>query len=231
MTRLPVIAIDGPAGAGKSTAARLLADRLGYVLIDTGALYRAVALVARERDLPWSDGPALGALARGLVLRFGAGESERPPLFVDGVDRSADIRAEDISQGASRVSAHPEVREALLGVQRAMGREGGVVMEGRDIGTVVFPDADVKVFLTASVDARAARRSEELVARGVQRDIDAVRREIEERDERDTHRAVAPLRRAADAVYLDTSALGLDAVVDRLATLVADVVRARSATD
>ncbi len=216
MSRRPVVAIDGPAGAGKSTAARMLAERLGYVLIDTGALYRAVALVAKERGVDWSDGPALGEVARSLALEFGRAEGGRPPLYVDGVDRSADIRREDVSQGASRVSAFPEVRAALLDVQRRMGEAGGVVMEGRDIGTVVFPDAEVKVFLTASVEARARRRYEELVARGVQPDLSAVLREIEERDARDSGRAVAPLRQAPDAVLLDTSDLGLSDVVGRL---------------
>ncbi|MCZ7678840.1 MAG: (d)CMP kinase [Sandaracinaceae bacterium] len=132
------------------------------------------------------------------------------------MDRSADIRREDVSQGASRVSAFPEVRAALLDVQRRMGEAGGVVMEGRDIGTVVFPDAEVKVFLTASVEARARRRHDELVARGVQPDLSAVLREIEERDARDSGRAVAPLRQAPDAVLLDTSDLGLSDVVGRL---------------
>lgn len=216
MSPRPVVAIDGPAGAGKSTAARMLAERLGYVLIDTGALYRAVALVAKERGVDWSDGPALGEVARSLALEFGRAEGGRPPLYVDGVDRSADIRREDVSQGASRVSAFPEVRAALLDVQRRMGEAGGVVMEGRDIGTVVFPDAEVKVFLTASVEARARRRHDELVARGVQPDLSAVLREIEERDARDSGRAVAPLRQAPDAVLLDTSDLGLSDVVGRL---------------
>ncbi len=220
MKRPPVIAIDGPAGAGKSTAARMLAERLGYVLIDTGALYRGVALVAKERGVDWSDADGVGEVARSVALRFGpAVGSGRPPLFVDGVDRSADIRHEDISQGASRVSAHPEVREALLGVQRELGARGGVVMEGRDIGTVVFPDAEVKVFLTASADARARRRTEELLARGLHSSIDAVRREIEERDQRDSERDVAPLRQADDAIRLDTSDLGLDEVVDRLVAI------------
>lgn len=217
----PIVAIDGPAGAGKSTAARMLAERLGFVLIDTGALYRAVALAATERGVSWEDAEALGQLAEGLELRFGrVGPGGRPPLFVNGEDRSADIRRPDISQGASRVSAHPPVRDALLGVQRRMGAQGGVVLEGRDIGTVVFPDADVKVFLTASDAARARRRHEELQSKGVDADLAEVRRQMEERDRRDAGRAAAPLRRADDAVLLDTSDLDVDQVVERLVRIV-----------
>lgn len=226
MSRAPVVAIDGPAGAGKSTAARMVAERLGLLLVDTGALYRAVALVALEQGVDWGDGPALGAIARRLDLRFARGEG-RPRLLVDGIDRSDDIRGEVISRGASRVSAHPEVREALLGVQRRMGQEGGVVMEGRDIGTVVLPDADVKVFLTASLDARTRRRHEELVGRGVSVEPDAVRAEIVERDARDSQRALAPLRQAADAVPVDTSELDVSDVVECLVR----IVRERTATD
>lgn len=219
--RRPIVAIDGPAGAGKSTAARMLAERLGFTLIDTGALYRAVALVAKERGVSWEDGLALGTLAGLLSLEFGAvGPGGRPPLFIDGADRSTAIRAEDIAQGASQVSAHPEVRAALLGVQRAMGEKGGVVLEGRDIGTVVFPDAEVKVFLTATTAARARRRFAELAGQGVEADLVDVQREIEERDARDAGREIAPLRPAADAVRLDSTGLALEDVVQELVRIV-----------
>lgn len=220
--RRPVVAIDGPAGAGKSTAARRLAERLGFVLVDTGALYRGVALAARERGVPWDDGPALGALASGLSLDFSMDEEGCPRLRLDGVDREADIRNPEVARGASDVSRHPEVRAALLELQRSLGRDGAVVLEGRDIGTVVFPDAEVKVFLTASAAERARRRVADLEGRGQPADYEAILAGITARDAQDEGRAVAPLRPAEDATRLETDALTLDQVVDRLEALVGD---------
>lgn len=215
-----VVALDGPAGAGKSTAARMLAERLGYVLVDTGALYRGVALASREQGLSWDDGPALGALVDRLALSFERTGNEQTRLHIDGVDRSSEIRTPQISDGASRVSRHPEVRRALLGLQRRLGERGGVVLEGRDIGTVVFPDAEVKVFLTASDTARARRRHTELAAAGHDVAFDEVLADIRERDKRDSERDVAPLKPAHDAVVLDTSELALEHVVAQLESLV-----------
>lgn len=221
MTRTrPVVAIDGPAGAGKSTVARAVADALGYLLVDTGALYRGLALAARERGVDWDDGPALAALARQIELSFGPDGR----LRIDGVDRDDDIRSPEMGQGASKVSAHPEVRQALLGIQRALGAAGGVVLEGRDIGTVVFPDAEVKVFLTAAPEERARRRVGDLARRGIQADYDEVLASIRERDERDERRAVAPLRPADDAWILDSTGLSLEEVVKRVVGRVREVV-------
>jgi cytidylate kinase len=216
----PVVAIDGPAGAGKSTAARELAERLGYVLVDTGALYRGVALAAFERNVDWDDGPALGALVDGLSLTFQRDPQEGLKLIIDGDDRSQDIRTPHISTGASRVSRHAEVRSALLSLQRRLGAAGGVVLEGRDIGTVVFPDAEVKVFLTASDDARARRRHAELVRGGHEVELERVLGDIRARDALDSERDIAPLRAAADAVLMDTSDIALEQVIDKLETLV-----------
>jgi len=216
----PVVAIDGPAGAGKSSAARRLAERLGFVLVDTGALYRGVALAAQERKVGWEDGPTLGELVDALVLTFLRDADGTVRLCIDGSDRSSDIRTPQISTGASRVSRHPEVRAALLGLQRRLGAAGGVVLEGRDIGTVVFPDAEVKVFLTASDEARARRRFDELSQAGHQVDFDQVLLEIRERDRLDSERDIAPLKAADDAVLVDTSDLDLDQVLARLEALV-----------
>ncbi len=221
MTRpRPVIAIDGPAGVGKSTTARILAQRLGYTLVDTGALYRGVALAARDRGIPWDDEPAVAALSNETQLGFVSQADGTPRLLLDGRDRTDEIRTPELSAGASQVSAYPSVRRALLGIQRELGQEGGVVLEGRDIGTVVFPDAEVKLFLTAAAEERARRRVQDLQDRGMAADYEEVLAKIRSRDEADSTRAIAPLRPAEDAVILDSTSLDLEAVVQHVLELV-----------
>ena len=210
-----VIAIDGPAGAGKSTVARALARRLGFFLLDTGAIYRALAFDADRHGIDFADGAALGPHAAQLPIRF----DEAGRVFLGDEDVSTAIRTPAMSQGASTVSAHPPVRQALLGLQRQLAARGRCVVEGRDIGTVVLPTAPLKIFLTASPEVRARRRYDELTARGQTVDLAATLAEIVERDDRDTTRATAPLRQAADAILLDTSQLSEPEVVDRMEAL------------
>ncbi len=220
----PIVAIDGPAGAGKSTVARRLADALAFVLVDTGAMYRAVALAAKGAGIDWTDGPAVGRLAHELVARhglvFSRDRQRGVRVDLDGADVTDAIRAPDIGMAASTVSAHPEVRDALLDLQRQTGESGGVVLEGRDIGTVVFPDAEVKFFLTAQPEVRARRRFEELAAKGSPVTLAQTLEDVRRRDEQDTTRAVAPLRQAADATLVDSSEATIDEVVERMASLV-----------
>lgn len=217
-----MIAIDGPAGAGKTTAARELARALGMTLLDTGAIYRTLALIAHRRGISWDDEDALAALATDFPLAFRApaqGSAAQRVLF-DGEEVTAEIRTPLISEGASRVSVHPRVREALLQIQRAIPARSdrGCVAEGRDMGTVVFPDAPYKFFVTASHDARARRRHLELQARGPQSGVpspslQSVADEMRTRDQRDSQRDVAPLRAAVDAVVVDTTDMDADAVL------------------
>lgn len=212
-----IVAIDGPAGAGKSTVARRLADKLDYVLVDTGAMYRAVALAATRAGVPWNDSERVAGLARAIVgarsLTFERDSRLGVRVKLAGEDVSEAIRTPAIAQGASTVSAQPEVRRALLELQRQAGADGGVVLEGRDIGTVVFPDAEVKFFLTASPEVRAHRRHEELVAKGQNVTFDETLAEVKERDARDEGRAVAPLRKAETAVLVDSTEMTIDETV------------------
>jgi CMP/dCMP kinase len=217
-----IVAVDGPAGAGKSSASRMLAARLGFAMVDTGAIYRTVALAARRAGVPYDDDGALEALLPGVRIRFApptrAGEAQR--VLLGEEDVSTEIRTPPMSMGASAVSARPVVRAGLLELQRrlALVRENrGAVLEGRDIGTVVFPDADAKFFLIASPEERARRRHAELLARGEQVAYPDVLAEQRQRDRDDSERAVAPLRPASDALQVDTSGLSLEAVVERLA--------------
>jgi cytidylate kinase len=225
----PVVAIDGPAGAGKSTVTRKVAERLGYVIVDTGALYRVVALAAERAGVSFDDAGHASALAEALVaenaVQLRRSESGAMQVLLRGQDVSLAIRAQHIGQGASKVSAHPGVRSALLELQRAAGREGGVVLEGRDIGTVVFPDAEAKFYLTASVDVRAQRRRDELAARGTPPSLADVLNEVNERDRRDSSRPVAPLRKADDAQLVDSSALSIEQVVELIVAAVKTVER------
>jgi cytidylate kinase len=218
------VAIDGPAGTGKSSVAARAAAALGLPVLDTGAIYRTLALWAEREGVSWEDEAALAGLAARMPLRFAGGIGEAPlRVFLGEEDVSAAIRTPGAAGGASRVSGHPAVRAALLPLQRRLSA-GGVVAEGRDIGTVVLPDAEVKVFLTASPRVRAERRFAELRGRGVETTLERVLAEQTARDERDRSRAASPMRAADDAVTIDTDGVGLDEVV---AKVLAAAARAR----
>ena len=214
MRSRPVVTIDGPSASGKTTVSRRLAEVAGMVRIDTWAMYRAVALAARRAGVPWNDPVRLGAVARemGLSFRTVAGE---PRVFLAEEDVSDAIRAPEVSMGASAVSAHGPVREALVAKQREMAREGGVVLEGRDTGTVVFPDAEAKFFLDAAAAVRARRRQLEISPPGAQ-SFEEVLRDVLRRDVQDSTREHSPLRLADGAVYIDSTTMTVDEVVGEM---------------
>ena len=216
------IAIDGPSGAGKSTMARKLAADFGFIYVDTGAIYRTVGLAAYRAGIDRHDEPAVKALLPKLSIEMRYNEAGEQRMFLDGEDVSEAIRMPEISICASDVSSLPAVRSFLLEMQRKLAREHNVVMDGRDIGTVVLPDADLKIFLTASAEQRAKRRMLELEAKGVDASFDEVLKDIEYRDDLDTKRAAAPLRAAEDAVRVDTSSLNFEESAAVLAGLVID---------
>jgi cytidylate kinase len=229
----PVVAIDGPAGAGKSTVTKQVAERLGYVMIDTGALYRTIALAAAQAGASFDDEAVVGALAERLAeqraIELGCDADGNTRVLLAGNDVSQAIRTLEMGQGASKVSALPRVRAALLSMQREAGRDGGVVLEGRDIGTVVFPRAEAKFFLTASVEVRARRRFDELGEKGSQADLEQVQREVEERDRRDSTRPIAPLKQADDALVVDSSELSVAEVVEQIVARVRAIEAALNA--
>ncbi|HWX10942.1 MAG TPA: (d)CMP kinase [Trinickia sp.] len=207
----PVITIDGPTASGKGTVATLVAAQLGFHLLDSGALYRLAALASLRYNVPPDAADALAALVDDLHITFREGCAQ-----LDGVDVSNEIRAEEVGNRASAIAVHQPVRAALVARQRAFRKEPGLVADGRDMGTVIFPDAALKVFLTASVEARAARRYKQLMQKGFSAKLDDLLRDLRERDARDSNRAAAPLKPAADAKLLDTSALSIDQAVDQV---------------
>lgn len=206
---IPIIAIDGPSASGKGTIAEKVAEKLGFHVLDSGALYRLTALHAMRQGVDWSDEAALAALAAGLPAEFRQGE-----VWLAGDKVSQAIRAEDVGEGASKVAALPAVREALLARQRAYVQAPGLVADGRDMGTVVFPAAQTKVFLTASPEARAERRYKQLIEKGNSANLPDLVRDMRARDERDTRRAVAPLKPASDALVLDSTTMSIEQVVE-----------------
>jgi cytidylate kinase len=212
MPKRKIIAIDGPSGAGKSTVARLLAERLGYIFIDTGAMYRAIAWKAKKEGVPLNE-ESLKIICSTTEINLKR-VSGRTRVFVDDKDVTEEIRTPEIGMMASTVSAFPCVRERLLELQRSMGRNGGIVMEGRDIGTVIFPDAEIKFFLDATIDERGKRRHLDLLSREIKDEPERVTEEIKKRDEADSKRALAPLRRADDSIYIDSTKMSMDDVIE-----------------
>ena len=223
MDKIWSVAVDGPSGAGKSTLSRRVAERFGIMYVDTGAIYRTVGLAVRRRGIAAEDTAAVIALLPELSIDLRHDENGLQRMYLWGEDVSDAIRTPEISQYASKVSAIPEVRAFLLEQQRSLARRYCVIMDGRDIGTVVLPEADVKIFLTASPEARALRRWKELQARGEQQSYEAVLADLIERDERDSSRAAAPLRPAEDSVYLDTSDYSFEESLE----LICGVIRGR----
>lgn len=213
-----VVAIDGPAGAGKSTIAKLVAEKLGYAYIDTGAMYRSVAWKFLQTGMEF-DEAAISKLAQDMVIEFKP-EANINRVFVDGTEVTAAIRSVEVTANVSRVAAIGAVREAMVAQQRRMGEAGGVLMDGRDIGTVVFPNAQLKIFLTASVEERAMRRYKELVAKGEQVELTQLKQDIAARDKQDSERAISPLRQADYALLLDTSDMNIEQVVEKIMQLV-----------
>ncbi|MEI8595968.1 (d)CMP kinase [Photobacterium sp. Hal280] len=213
-TNAPVITVDGPSGAGKGTLCMLLADKLGWNLLDSGAIYRVLALAAIHHGVELDSEAALVPLAAHLDVQFIA-EGELVKVILEGEDVSSTLRTEDVGNAASKVAALPRVREALLRRQRAFNGEPGLVADGRDMGTVVFPNAEVKIFLDASAEERAKRRMNQLQQKGLSVNFDSLLSEIQERDDRDRNRAVAPLRPAADALVLDSTHLSIEQVTEQ----------------
>ena len=224
MAKTYAIAIDGPAGAGKSTIAKRLAKELGFQYVDTGALYRTVAYFLDLLGISPKDADGVERYIDELTVEIEYDEDGLQHMIMNGMDVSKDIRTQDISQKASLVSAHAVVRDALLDMQRNVAKNYNVIMDGRDIGTVVLPKADVKIFLTASAEVRARRRTDELLAKGQTAVYETVLKEIEQRDYQDTHRPIAPLKMAKDSVKLDTSDLDIDGVVDAMRAIVAQKI-------
>jgi cytidylate kinase len=229
MSTIPVLTIDGPSGSGKGTISRALAARLGWHYLDSGALYRAVGLAAAWADIDLSDADALLRCTEETRVQFReAGDPEAEPrILVNGVDATDELRTETAGAAASAIAAIPQVRSALSARQRRARRMPGLVADGRDMGTVIFADAPYKVFLTASAEERAQRRYKQLKEKGVSVKMDSLLREIVARDQRDAQRAVAPLMPATDAVTIDTTGLGIDAVIGKVLALLPESLRQR----
>lgn len=216
----PVVALDGPSGAGKSTVSKAVTKRLGLLYLDTGALYRAIGWKALETGVNAEDADAMARLCEQVDITLSPDPDGGSHVRVDGTDVTSLIRTPEVSLAAAAVSRHPVVRARLLALQQDMGKQGGVLLDGRDIGTVVFPDAEVKIFLTASPEERARRRYEELKKRGADVSYDDTLADVEARDEADRTRPVSPLKQAPDAVLVDSTELSFEQVVDRICELV-----------